>query len=146
MSQQGVEKALTSPFFKKKNSHIFSDKICQHVTAISFGVDTDVQEKKTNYLARINVTHSVVYWVLPRKENRDLAIESRLRVVDVSPFETNVPIQTHPWAFLLSASFGFLFSKSCVMIHSYPQNTCYSFSRALSLESFQSGSVYLQYL
>lgn len=60
MSQQGVEKALTSPL-KKKNSHIFSDKICQHVTAISFGVDTDVQEKKTNYLARINVTHSVVY-------------------------------------------------------------------------------------
>lgn len=52
-------RAWKNPYFSfwKKN-HIFSNKICQQVMAISFGVDTDVQEKKTNYLARINITLS----------------------------------------------------------------------------------------
>lgn len=55
VSQQGMEKPLAFPFWKKKKkkSHI-SDKralsgysaVTQLVTAASFGHDTDVQEKK----------------------------------------------------------------------------------------------------
>lgn len=47
-----TEKSLT--FLLEKNSHIFSDKTCQLITAASFGEETDVQEE--NSLARVNLT------------------------------------------------------------------------------------------
>lgn len=42
----GHEKSPYFSFWKKKKYHHFTNKICQQVMAISFGIDTDVQKKK----------------------------------------------------------------------------------------------------